>query len=56
MKYNLLRKSFALFALLLLGVQAVLAQFTATGRVTDKAGSGLIDDVWVKFPRPANEE
>ena len=36
------RRSWMLFAmLLLLGTQAAMAQFTATGRVTDDAGEGL---------------
>lgn len=41
MKYKTLCKSGVLFALLLVA-QAVLAQFTASGRITDKDGSGLV--------------
>ncbi|MBL7828973.1 MAG: SusC/RagA family TonB-linked outer membrane protein [Saprospiraceae bacterium] len=41
MKYNFLRKSLMLFALLVVGAQAALAQFTATGRVTDASGQGI---------------
>lgn len=41
MKYNYQRKCLMLLALLFLGAQAVWAQFTATGRVTDAAGQGI---------------
>lgn len=42
MKYKQLRQSLLLFALLLMGAQAALAQFTAKGRVVDAQGEGLI--------------
>lgn len=41
MKYNFLQKSLILVVLLFMGAQAVMAQFTATGRVTDKDGAPL---------------
>lgn len=42
MKYTFIRKSLVLFALLFVGAQAALAQFTATGKVTDSGGIPVI--------------
>lgn len=42
MKYKSMLKSVVLLAMFLLGTYAATAQFTATGRVTDKNGEGLI--------------
>lgn len=41
MKYKILRKSLLLLPLLLVGIQAAIAQFTVTGRVTDAKGEAL---------------